>query len=108
MARKIMWWAATEIMGVSDRTMGSCGRAGTRWLSGSADRRKGKTLIPDAKGEPWFRTSVVADAYSGTRVAKFNKNGKFFMDWGKLGGPPRGPIDTRPGYFSNVHGVAVD
>jgi DNA-binding beta-propeller fold protein YncE len=30
------------------------------------------------------------------------------MDWGKLGGPPRGPVDTRPGYFSNVHGVAVD
>ena len=44
-------------------------------------------------------TFFVADAYSGTRVAKFDKNGKFLMDWGKLGGPPRGPIDTRPGYF---------
>jgi hypothetical protein len=53
-------------------------------------------------------TFFVADGYSGTRVAKFDKNGKFLMDWGKLGGPPRGPIDTRPGYFSNVHGVAVD
>jgi len=53
-------------------------------------------------------TFFVADGYSGTRVAKFDKNGKFLMDWGKLGGPPRGPIDTRAGYFSNVHGVAVD
>ena len=53
-------------------------------------------------------TFFVSDGYTGTRVAKFDKNGKFLMDWGKLGGPPRGPIDTRPGYFSNVHGVAVD
>ena len=22
------------------------------------------------------------------------------MAWGKSGGPPRGPVDTRPGYFS--------
>lgn len=53
-------------------------------------------------------TFFVSDGYTGTRVAKFDKNGKFLMDWGKLGGPPRGPIDTRPGYFSNVHGIAVD
>jgi hypothetical protein len=53
-------------------------------------------------------TFFVSDGYTGTRVAKFNKDGKFLMDWGKLGGPPRGPVDTRPGYFSNVHGIAVD
>jgi transposase len=43
MARKITWWAAAEIIGVSDRTM-------RRWqerleahgYSGLADRRKGR------------------------------------------------------------------
>ena len=41
-------------------------------------------------------TFFVSDGYTGTRVAKFNKDGKFLMQWGTLGGPPRGPIDTRP------------
>ena len=54
-------------------------------------------------------TFFVSDGYTGTRVAKFDKNGKFLMDWGKKAVPPRGQrVDTRPGYFSNVHGVAVD
>ena len=47
----------------------------------------------------------VADGYNGTRVAKFDKNGKFLLDWGKKGTPPN---DKRPGYFNNVHGIAVD
>ena len=47
----------------------------------------------------------VADGYNGTRVAKFDKAGKFLLDWGQKGTPPN---DTRPGYFNNVHGVAVD
>jgi hypothetical protein len=47
---------------------------------------------------------VVGDGYNGTRVAKFDKDGKFLMDWGQRGTPP----ETRPGYFNNVHGVAVD
>ena len=42
-------------------------------------------------------TFFVSDGYTGTRVAKFNKDGKFLMQWGTLGGPPRGPVDTRPG-----------
>jgi hypothetical protein len=50
MARKITWWAAAEILGVTDRTM-------RRWrerlevegYSGLADRRKGK---PSAKRIP--------------------------------------------------------
>ena len=48
---------------------------------------------------------VVADGYNGTRVAKFDKNGKFIKDWGQKG---QNNDDTRPGYFNNVHGVAVD
>jgi len=61
--------------------------------------------LPDG---PFF----VSDGYTGTRVAKFDKNGKFLMQWGTKGGPRRGgdgvPVDTRPGYFSNVHGIAID
>jgi hypothetical protein len=47
----------------------------------------------------------VADGYNGTRVAKFDKDGKFLLDWGMKGTPPN---DQRPGYFNNVHGLAVD
>jgi len=50
-------------------------------------------------------TMFVADGYNGTRVAKFDKNGKFLMDWGMKGTPPN---DKRPGYFNNVHGIALD
>jgi DNA-binding beta-propeller fold protein YncE len=47
----------------------------------------------------------VADGYNGTRVAKFDANGKFLFDFGMSG--ERGK-ETRPGYMNNVHGVAVD
>jgi sugar lactone lactonase YvrE len=57
-------------------------------------------------------TFFVSDGYTGTRVAKFDKYGKFLLQWGKKGGPRHAndvvPVDTRPGYFSNVHGIAVD
>jgi len=47
----------------------------------------------------------VSDGYNGTRVAKFDKDGKFLLDFGKAGDPGK---ETRPGYMNNVHGVAVD
>jgi len=50
-------------------------------------------------------TMFVADGYNGTRVAKFDKDGKFLLDWGKAGTPPD---EKRPGYMNNVHGIAVD
>ena len=50
-------------------------------------------------------TMFVSDGYNGTRVAKFDKNGKFLLDWGMKGNPPN---DKRPGYMNNVHGIAVD
>jgi streptogramin lyase len=50
-------------------------------------------------------TMFVADGYNGTRVAKFDKTGKFLLDWGQKGTPPN---DKRPGYMNNVHGIAVD
>ena len=50
-------------------------------------------------------TMFVADGYNGTRVAKFDKDGKFLLDWGQKGTPPN---ENRPGYMNNVHGIAVD
>jgi len=50
-------------------------------------------------------TMFVADGYNGTRVAKFDKDGKFIKDWGMKGSNNH---DTRPYYFNNVHGIAVD
>ena len=55
----------------------------------------------------WFPDGsfVVADGYNGTRVVKFDSDGNYLTAWGERGNPPN---DTRPGYFNNVHGIAVD
>ena len=50
-------------------------------------------------------TFYVADGYNGTRVAKFDKDGKFLMAWGEKSTTPN---DTAPGTFNAVHGVQVD
>jgi hypothetical protein len=50
-------------------------------------------------------TMFVADGYNGTRVAKFDKDGKFLTAWGQKGSNAN---DKRPGYMNNVHGIAVD
>jgi sugar lactone lactonase YvrE len=50
-------------------------------------------------------TFFVADGYANTRVVKFDKDGKYLMAWGEPGDSGK---ETRPGYFNNVHGVAVD
>ena len=47
----------------------------------------------------------VADGYQNTRVVKFDKTGKYLMTWGERGEAGK---ETRPSYFNNVHGVAVD
>jgi hypothetical protein len=47
----------------------------------------------------------VGDGYINTRVVKFDKDGKYRMAWGQKGDNGK---ETRPGYFNNVHGVAVD
>ena len=50
-------------------------------------------------------TFFVADGYQNTRVVKFDKDGKYLMTWGQRGESGK---EKRPGYFNNVHGVAVD
>ena len=50
-------------------------------------------------------TMFVADGYNGTRVAKFDKDGKFLMAWGAEG---HAAERQAPGYMNNVHGIAVD
>jgi DNA-binding beta-propeller fold protein YncE len=47
----------------------------------------------------------LADGYDGTRVVKYDMNGKKLMQWGQKGTPPN---EKRPGYFNSVHGIAVD
>jgi DNA-binding beta-propeller fold protein YncE len=83
----------------------------------------GKTLVqtigtvnePGADATHFFRptfmawlpdgTFFVADGYENTRVVKLDASGKYVTSWGQRGTPPN---DTRPGYFNNVHGIAVD
>jgi peptidylamidoglycolate lyase len=50
-------------------------------------------------------TFFVGDGYVNTRVVKFDKDGKYLMAWGQKGDNGK---ETRPAYFNNVHGVAVD
>ena len=47
----------------------------------------------------------VADGYANTRVVKFDKDDNYVTAWGERGEERK---ETRPGYFNNVHGVAVD
>ena len=49
-------------------------------------------------------TFFVADGYNGTRVVKFDADGNYLLQWGEPG--QRGG-ETRPGYWHNVHGIAV-
>ncbi len=55
----------------------------------------------------WFSDSsfIVADGYNGTRVVKFDADGNYLTSWGERGTPPN---ETRPYYWNNVHGVAID
>ncbi len=55
----------------------------------------------------WFPDGsfVVADGYNGTRIVKFDKDGKYVTAWGQRGEPGK---ETRPGSMNNVHGIAFD
>jgi len=75
---------------------------GTYGEPGADDRHFNRPTFID-----WFPDGsfVVADGYNGTRVVKFDAHGKYVKAWGQKGTPPN---ETRPAYFNNVHGIAVD
>ena len=50
-------------------------------------------------------TMYLADGYDNTRVIKYDMDGNILAQWGEKGNPPN---ETRPGYWNNVHGIAVD
>ena len=51
-------------------------------------------------------TFFISDGYNNTRVVKFDRNGKFLMQWGMDGKDQ--PNETRPYYFDTVHAIAID
>ncbi len=79
------------------QTLGTPGKAGAD--ASHFNRPTFLAFLPDS-------TMFVADGYNGTRVAKFDRNGKFLLTWGERGMP--GGNETRPGYFNTVHGITVD
>jgi hypothetical protein len=76
---------------------------GTVGVSGADDTHFNRPTFmawgPDA-------SIYVADGYNGTRAVKLDKDGKFVTAWGEKGEP--GGNEKRPGYWNNVHGIAVD
>ena len=74
-------------------TKGQRGRDGGRLF----DRPTDIAWLPDG-------TFFVSDGYGGKRVAKFDKNGKFLLDWGTA---PRDPARPGPNEFNTVHSIAV-
>ncbi|PYS56046.1 MAG: hypothetical protein DMG13_01510 [Acidobacteria bacterium] len=74
-------------------TKGKRGRDGGKLF----DRPTDIAWLPDG-------TFFLSDGYGGTRVAKFDKDGKFLMDWG---GPPKDPNNPGPNEFNTVHSIAI-
>ena len=49
-------------------------------------------------------TFFISDGYGGTRVAKFDKDGQFLMDWGSK---PKDPANPGPNEWNTVHSIAI-
>jgi hypothetical protein len=77
------------------RTMGERGVPGRG--PNNFNRPTDITWLPDG-------TFFVADGYAGTRVAKFDRNGKFIRDWGR---PPVDPDKPGPNEFWSVHSIGL-
>ena len=74
-------------------TVGERGRDGGRLF----DRPTDIDWLPDG-------TFFISDGYGGSRVAKFDKDGKFIKDWG---GPPKDPGKPGPNEFNTVHSIQI-
>jgi sugar lactone lactonase YvrE len=70
---------------------------GEKGVAGTDDKHFGRPTdiawLPDG-------TFFVSDGYDNTRVVKFDRNGKFLMQWGTKG--------NAPGQFNEPHGLAID
>jgi peptidylamidoglycolate lyase len=49
-------------------------------------------------------TFFISDGYHGKRVAKFDPDGKFIMDWGS---EPKDPNNPGPNEWNTVHSIAI-
>jgi streptogramin lyase len=49
-------------------------------------------------------TFFLTDGYGGTRVAKFDKDGKFLMEWGSA---PKDPKNPGPNEWNTVHSISI-
>jgi hypothetical protein len=80
---------------------------------GGAEGRGGRGRGPVGAGAPgdsfnrptdvaWDAAGniFISDGYGNSRVAKFDKNGKYLKSWGSKG--------TEPGQFDTLHAIAVD
>jgi sugar lactone lactonase YvrE len=74
-------------------TVGQRGRDGGRLF----DRPTDIDWLPDG-------TFFISDGYGGTRVAKFDPDGKFLMDWGSA---PKDPANPGPNEWNTVHSIAI-
>ena len=77
-------------------TLGTKGKRG-RDAGKLFDRPTDIAWLPDG-------TFFISDGYGGTRVAKFDKDGKFLMDWGT---PPKDPKNPGPNEWNTVHSIAI-
>ena len=77
-------------------TLGTVGKRG-RDAGVLFDRPTDIDWLPDG-------TFFISDGYGGTRVAKFDKDGKFLMDWGN---PPKDPANPGPNEWNTVHSIAI-
>ncbi len=68
--------------------------------------REGGTLFDRPTDIAWLPdgTFFISDGYGGKRVAKFDPNGKFLMDWGAA---PKDPNNPGPNEFNTVHSVQI-
>src|SRR5262245_42025648 len=68
--------------------------------------RDGGTLFDRPTDIAWLPdgTFFISDGYGGTRVAKFDKDGKFLMDWGQA---PKDPANPGPNEWNTVHSIQI-
>jgi hypothetical protein len=77
-------------------TLGTKGKRG-RDRGVLFDRPTDIAWLPDG-------TFFISDGYGGTRVAKFDKDGKFLMDWGS---PPKDRNNPGPNEWNTVHSIQI-